>query len=252
MGATVSVKNMSWVFDHSPYSLGTRLVHLALADEANDTYNGLLWISQGTIAAKAKVARTTVTVILKRMVADGWLDEVTGPEAERIRPLMADKRAKVYRFRTCRKSDTSREEPVGLTDAMCRVDDARCVGLTESRLLLTQEVTQENPSAEIGFDDFWGVYPSRAGRKVGKADAKTKWDRLTPPQRAEAYQAAKNLAAAVDRGDTLPKDAHRFLVPKVWRDWLAAPVAGGPVRRGDKQASDWEALETMMREGMPT
>src|SRR4029077_9574908 len=57
--SAVSVENVSWVFKHSPYKLGARLVHLALADSANDEHESLIWTSQATIAGKAAVSRAT-------------------------------------------------------------------------------------------------------------------------------------------------------------------------------------------------
>ena len=67
----MSIKIMSWVLDHSPYLGKQRLIHLVLADHAND--EGLCWPSQETIARRAgcsvEYVRTTVT----SMVTDGYL-----------------------------------------------------------------------------------------------------------------------------------------------------------------------------------
>lgn len=73
----MSVEAMSWVFKNSPYTLGTRLVHLALADVANDDHHWLVWASQSAIAKKAKVSIPTVSAALKQMVADGYLERVS-------------------------------------------------------------------------------------------------------------------------------------------------------------------------------
>jgi len=136
----MSVKNLTWVFEHSPYTLGARLVHLALADEANDTYGSLLWLNQETIAQKAGVSRATVNSTLQKMVADGWLSEATDEEVSAIRHLMGRSRAKVYRFLTCQISDTSEEG---------RCQDAGQVGVksTVPGRQTTQVVTQEKTSS---------------------------------------------------------------------------------------------------------
>ena len=67
----MSIKIMSWVLDHSPYLGKQRLIHLVLADHAND--EGLCWPSQETIARRAgcsvEYVRTTVT----SMVTAGYL-----------------------------------------------------------------------------------------------------------------------------------------------------------------------------------
>lgn len=81
---------MSWVFDHSPYTLGTRLIHLAIADIVNDDNDWLLWASKSKIATKAKVSPPTVTAAFARMVKDGYLELI---ESHVGRPS-------VYRFVT--------------------------------------------------------------------------------------------------------------------------------------------------------
>lgn len=67
---------MTWVFDHSPYTLGARLVHLAIADIVNDDNDWLLWASKARIAKKAKVSPPTVTAAFVRMLGDGYLELV--------------------------------------------------------------------------------------------------------------------------------------------------------------------------------
>jgi hypothetical protein len=72
----MSVKAMTWVFDHSPYTLGTRLVHLAIADVANDEHGGQVWAAHATLARKAKVSLRTVGEAVGTMVREGYLDVV--------------------------------------------------------------------------------------------------------------------------------------------------------------------------------
>ncbi len=66
------------------------------------------------------------------------------------------------------------------------------------------------------FEIFWELYPSRGGRKQGKAAAKKIYQKLGSDDREQVLQATKALAAS----GQLPKDAHRFLKPDVWREWL--------------------------------
>jgi hypothetical protein len=70
----MSVKAMTWVWEHSPYKLGSRLVHLALADVANDGNENELWLQQSHIADKAVLSVAQVQRILKQMVTDGYLE----------------------------------------------------------------------------------------------------------------------------------------------------------------------------------
>lgn len=73
----MSVKVMSWVFEHSAATLGDRLVLLAIADHANN--EGLdAFPSVDTIAKKARVDRSTVFRSIERLVALGELKVQSG------------------------------------------------------------------------------------------------------------------------------------------------------------------------------
>jgi hypothetical protein len=67
----MSIKIMSWVLDHSPYSGKRRLVHLVLADHAND--DGECWPSQKVIARRAGCSVEYVRTTVKQMAADGYV-----------------------------------------------------------------------------------------------------------------------------------------------------------------------------------
>lgn len=62
------------MLDHSPYTLAARLVHLVLAERANEDRDYELWYSISTVAAKAKLSRRSVEVALAKMVEDGFLE----------------------------------------------------------------------------------------------------------------------------------------------------------------------------------
>lgn len=67
----MSIKAMSWVWDNSPYDGVGLLVHLALADFADD--NGYCWPSQKRIADKCKSSERHVRRIIAQMIDDGQL-----------------------------------------------------------------------------------------------------------------------------------------------------------------------------------
>ncbi len=71
----MSIKIMSWVWDHSPYEGKALLIHLAMADFAND--EGLLWPSQTTLAHKSRSTERHVRDVVKFMQEDGLLELVT-------------------------------------------------------------------------------------------------------------------------------------------------------------------------------
>lgn len=71
----MSIKVMSWVWDHSPYRDDALLIHLALADWAND--EGMCWPKQSAIALKARCSVEHVRRVTKRMQQDGYLEIVS-------------------------------------------------------------------------------------------------------------------------------------------------------------------------------
>lgn len=72
----MSVAASAWVWDNSPYTLGARLVHLAIADIVNPDNDWLLWASFPNIAARAKVSVPTVSSAVAKMVSEGYLELV--------------------------------------------------------------------------------------------------------------------------------------------------------------------------------
>lgn len=67
----MSIKAMSWVWDNSPYEGVGLLVHLALADFADD--QGVCWPSQKRISDKCKSSERHVRRIIKQMIEDGQI-----------------------------------------------------------------------------------------------------------------------------------------------------------------------------------
>lgn len=63
---------MAAVWAHSPYRGEALLLHLALADFAND--DGVCFPSQRTLARKARCSENYVRVAVRRMVADGLVE----------------------------------------------------------------------------------------------------------------------------------------------------------------------------------
>lgn len=61
----------------SPYRGDLFLVHLAVADVANDVHEYRFWMHRSSLAAKARVSRSTVDRALRTFVADGWLTVLT-------------------------------------------------------------------------------------------------------------------------------------------------------------------------------
>jgi len=82
----VSIKIMSWVWDNSPYDGKQLLLHLALADFANDA--GECWPSQSTLAKKARCTERYVRDTVSQMTDDGYIEVVhvsTGMDTNRYK-----------------------------------------------------------------------------------------------------------------------------------------------------------------------
>jgi hypothetical protein len=65
-------RNVAWVLDHSPYKGTQRLIHVIIADCANDE-GGICWPSQAFIARRAACTVETVRSTVKQMINDGHL-----------------------------------------------------------------------------------------------------------------------------------------------------------------------------------
>ena len=71
----MSIRVMSWVWDNSPYEGKVLLIHLALADFAND--DGVCWPNQERIAKKCRASVETVRTATRAMQGDGYLEIIS-------------------------------------------------------------------------------------------------------------------------------------------------------------------------------
>ena len=67
----MSIQLMTWVWNHSPMSGTGLLIHLCLADFAND--DGYCWPSQQTVATKARCTDRYVRQIVAELESKGML-----------------------------------------------------------------------------------------------------------------------------------------------------------------------------------
>lgn len=162
---------MTWVWANSPYSGERLLLHLALADYAND--DGVCFPSHATLAAKARCSTGWVSQTIKQMIAD-HLIEIVEPAGQG--------RGKVGRYRLL-KGDTECDlsEPLGHT---LTADRSHSDG-SHSYLLNRQETNTQ-------FDSLWSQYP----RKTAKGAARRAFERLMKQSDAPALD---DLIAAVGR-----------------------------------------------------
>lgn len=124
--------------------------------------------------------------------------------------------------------------------------------LKESHLEREQQgfALADAPASLNEFGAFWEMYPSRNGRKVGKAEALRVWNRLGQTERDDVMVCLANYSMACALGDTLAKDAHRWLRPNVWGDWRETiPILRGPSPRQRRKA---EAEAAFVGDEQPT
>ena len=159
----MSIRIMTWVWAHSPYSGERLLLHLALADFAND--EGVCFPSHGTLAKKARCSQGWVSQTIKQMISDRLI-EVIEPAGQG--------RGKVGRYRLL-KGNTELDlfEPIGHTSTANRSNS-------------------DASNTNIDFYRLWKQYP----RKTAKGQARRAFDRVMRQPDAPTIE---TLCAAVDR-----------------------------------------------------
>jgi hypothetical protein len=75
------------------------------------------------------------------------------------------------------------------------------------------------------FEEFWQVYPTRNGRRSGKANSFTLWKKIPAADRPAVLAAAENFSRSGLARDDKARDPERFLKGDWWRDWVETPAA---------------------------
>ncbi len=186
----MSVRWISRVWEESPYEGRRLLLHLALADYAND--EGTCFPSQRTLALKARTTEQWVSTSIKQFVADGYLEIVQQGSGRG--------RASTYRllkgqtqFGESEKGESeSRENP----------------NVEQDRTYLKN---RKEPSIKhvVGFDQFWSKYP----RKVAKVAAQNVWVQVMSKDDAPLLD---DLLASVERYASLGLELKYIAHPATW------------------------------------
>lgn len=82
---------------------------------------------------------------------------------------------------------------------------------TSPAVFLRSDENAADETPTIRFGMWWKSYPMRNGKRGNRGEAWSEWRKLTPPHWDDIEAATANLAAACAAGDTMPKDAQRFL-----------------------------------------
>lgn len=152
----MSIRLMTWVWQHSPYSGERLLLHLALADFAND--DGICFPSFGTLAKKARCSQGWVSQTMRQMVQDGLIEIVE---------KAGQGRGKVGRYRLL-KGDTecAQSEEKGHTAEPNRANSDDVASYLLNR--------HESSHSDDAFEQLWKAYP----RKTAKGAARRSFERV--------------------------------------------------------------------------
>jgi hypothetical protein len=223
----MSIRIMTWVWQHSPYSGERLLLHLALADFAND--EGVCFPSHSTLAKKARCSNGWVSQTIKQMISDRLI-EIVEPAGQG--------RGKVGRYRLL-KGDTELDlfEPIGHTLTPVRSHSGDSVPYLLNR---------QEPNTDIDFETLWKQYP----RKTAKGQARKAFDRVMKaadaPTVAVLTAAVEKYAAPFISGDVqMIYCAHlaTWLNGERWLDEssktapTSAPQVSGQIRTAESMAA---------------
>ena len=149
-----------------------------------------------------KYAAGQYEVVVPNSLANAWDGPIDEANSQ------ASKRPETERREDSKRNDS---ELLGSAD---RNGEGTSSGMARAHHSKEQE--HEHTCAH-DFDVFWGAYPKRNGRKVGKAKAKNVWHKIPASDRADVMLAVKHYAVECNG---FPKDAERFLRNGFWRDYL--------------------------------
>lgn len=84
-----------------------------------------------------------------------------------------------------------------------------------------QEVKKERSIIPPSFfEDFWKIYPSRNGKKVGKAECLIFCKSFTNGDGELVMRAAHNYSKSKEAKEGFARDPIRFLKKDYWKDWI--------------------------------
>jgi hypothetical protein len=215
----LSVKWITQVWEGSPYRGERLLLHLALADYAND--EGTCFPSQRTLARKARCTEGFVRQAIKQMIADDLLMVERSPHGRGNTALY---RLKPVTVKPVSVKPVSPETETRFPDEIAPI---------------TRTVMEPSNTVE-GFDAFWSAYP----RRVAKLEAQRAFARVMSGRDAPALD---TLLEAVTRYAQARPDLKYVAHPATWlrqgrwADEIETPATPA-ARRIDTQLNDCVTL----------
>jgi hypothetical protein len=186
----VSIKWINYVWEESPYDGRRLLLHLALADFAND--EGTCFPSLKTLASKARCTDTWCSLTIKQMVKEDWLEIV---EQGRGRG-----RASTYRLLKKGLTELNISEPKTLIPSTENINSDEVLTIYKNHI---------EPNIVQDFELFWKAYP----RKVAKRQAQKSFAKLMVTKDAPTI---KQLLDGVERYKATTLDPKYIAHPATW------------------------------------
>jgi hypothetical protein len=242
----VSATNEAYVWEHSPYTGATFLIHLALGDIANDSHGNELWAGHQGLALKCRVQRETVTRAIARLVADDFLyefpDQHSAPgKPVRYRFLTPDQPV-VFAWRT--RDDRSHDETDRVTTDHSSRDERSRDRVTTDHTELKENSTQPkellDTSSDSLFEEFFTTFPT--ARKGSRREVRKAWDKAIRRHPAHhIIAAAQRYRDDPNREDEFTAGGARWLNRDGWEE--GPIVASNGKRRGAETPLDRVARE---------
>ena len=145
----MSRQNEQWVWDHSPFTGGALLLHLAMADLANHENHDELWASDTYLATKARISEGSLRRYRSDMVTKGYLEivEAGGGRGKRVRvrllkPAQSEQVSSGKPAQDEQVSGAKRAQPESETRANATTNPRKCREVTSYQPNGTQESTQ--------------------------------------------------------------------------------------------------------------
>lgn len=215
---------MATVWATSPYRGEALLLHLALADFAND--EGICFPSQKTLARKARCSENYVRVAVKRMVADGWL-EVVEPAHGRGRAITYQLKPHSANPHSANPHSPRRETPFA----------------TKSTPLIKNH---HEPSLVDEFAKFWEAYPRKVAKGTARRAFAKAFARNPDLTIGQLLEAVERYAASVSDPKFVAYPA-TWLSGERWLDNLEAKSASVVVRQRDTAGAFGAAMRAAGR-----
>lgn len=218
----MSIRLMTDVWDRSPYDRALLLIHLAMADFANDA--GAFYASQPVLAEKARVSVEYVRQAVERMVADGLL-VVTRKGTRRGRAteyLLTPLPPKLVGGSADPVPDSPPnqvgEDPPTLTDSppnSAPSQPSYTTVLGEEQSGAAAPALARYVELNEAFAAFWAAYPRRVGRQA----ARKAWQRAVATVSPEVIlEAARRFAADPNRSPLYTPHPTTWLNQGRWDD----------------------------------